>query len=82
MTDRQTDRQTELTWHIRAIATLSRVKIGRLPTPCRLLLHKLQAARMHFGRSAVAVRSAIGIQAETERNDVSVGYPKNVDDDL
>ena len=26
MTDRQTDGQTELPWHIRAIATLSRVK--------------------------------------------------------
>jgi len=51
----------------------------RTPIPRRLLLHKLQAARMDFGwadcrpRAArpLAASSAIGIQAEMERSDVS-----------
>ena len=55
------------------------IKIGRSPTACRLLLHKLQAARVDFGQAdsrpraarPSAVRSAIGIQAETGHSDVS-----------
>ena len=51
MTDGQTDRQTELPWHIRAIATLSRVKT------CDTIFFNIRVTDMEFSAERRRKRS-------------------------